>query len=159
MNHVRATALLLMLGAALLTAASACGGGGDDGGSQEPTKLPATAGSSPAATADDGSSDDGDDDGASTITLIAKNTLFDKSELRAKAGEITITFDNQDGGIVHNLHVYKGQDATGEDVGATEFEAGPIVQTLKLDLEPGEYFYACNAHPATQFGKLIVEEE
>ncbi len=155
MNHVRATALLLMLGAALLTAASACGGGGDDGGSQEPTKLPATAGSSPAATADDGSSDDV----ASTITLIAKNTLFDKSELRAKAGEITITFDNQDGGIVHNLHVYKGQDATGEDVGATEFEAGPIVQTLKLDLEPGEYFYVCNAHPATQFGKLIVEEE
>lgn len=155
MNHVRATALLLMLGAALLTAASACGGGGDDGGSQEPTKLPATAGSSPAATADDGSSDDG----ASTITLIAKNTLFDKSELRAKAGEITITFDNQDGGIVHNLHVYKGQDADGEDVGATELEAGPIVQTLKLDLEPGEYFYVCNAHPATQFGKLIVEEE
>ena len=152
MNHVRATALLLMLGAALLTAASACGGGSDDGGGQEPTKPPATAASSPAATADDGSSDDG----ASTITLVAKNTLWDKTKLEARAGEITFEVDNQDGGIVHNIHVYKGQDADGEDVGTTELEAGPIMQTLKLDLEPGEYFFVCDAHPATMAGKLEV---
>lgn len=155
MNHVRATALLLMLGAALLTAASACGGGGDDGGSQEPTKLPATAGSSPAATADDGSSDDG----ASTITLIAKNTLWDKTKLEAKPGEVTIEVDNQDGGIVHNVHVFKGKDDTGEDMGMTEIEAGPVKQTFKFTAVAGEYFYVCDAHPATMTGTIEVEEE
>ncbi len=153
MNHVRATALLLMLGAALLTAASACGGGDDDGGSQEPTKPPATAASSPAATADDG------DDGAATITLVAKNTLWDKTKLEAKAGEITFDIDHQDGGIVHNIHIYKGADDTGEDIGQTELEAGPIKQTLTVTLEAGAYFFVCDAHPATMAGTIEVEEE
>lgn len=156
MNHVRAAALLFMLGAALLATVSACGGGDDGDADQEPTKPSATAASSPAATADDGSSDDGDD-GASTITLVAKNTLWDKTKLEAKVGEITFEVDNQDGGIVHNIHVYKGQDADGEDVGTTELEAGPIVQTLKLDLEPGEYFFVCDAHPATMAGTIEVD--
>lgn len=153
MNHVRAAALLFMLGAALLATVSACGGGDDGDADQEPTKPSATAANSPAATADDG----GSDDGASTITLVAKNTLWDKTKLEARAGEITFEVDNQDGGIVHNIHVYKGQDADGEDVGATELEAGPTVQTLKLDLEPGEYFFVCDAHPATMAGTIEVD--
>ena len=154
MNHVRAAALL-MLGAALLATASACGGGDDDAADQEPTKPSATAANSPAATTDDGSSDDGD--GPSTITLVAKNTLWDKTKLEAKAGEITFLIDNQDGGIVHNFHIYKGADDTGEDMGQTELEAGPVKQTLTVTLGPGTYFFVCDAHPATQAGTIEVE--
>jgi len=153
MNHVRAAALLFMLGAALLATASACGGGDDDGANQEPTKPSATAASSPAATADDG------DNGASTITLVAKNTLWDKTKLEAKPGEITFLIDNQDGGIVHNIHIYKGTDDTGEDMGQTELEAGPVKQTLTVTLDPGTYFFVCDAHPATMAGTLEVEAE
>lgn len=149
MNYLRAAALLLMLGAALLATASACGGGDDDA---EPTRPGATA----ATTEDDGNGDDGDG-AASEITLVAKNTLWDKTELEAKAGEITFTVDNQDGGILHNLHIYKGADASGEDVKMTELEAGPVTQTLTVTLEPGSYFFVCDVHPATMEGTLQVE--
>lgn len=127
----------------------ACGGGddsGDDNGG-EPTSA-----ASAAPTSDD------DGEVSNDLKLVSKNTLFDKSKLRAEAGEITITVDNQDGGIVHNVHVYKGKDAKGEDIAMTELEAGPGGQTLKLDLQPGEYFYVCDAHPATMAGTLTVEE-
>jgi len=96
--------------------------------------------------------------GATTaLMLVAKNTLFDKSELKAKAGSVAIEVDNQDSGIPHNIHVYKGRDNSGEDMGKTEFVAGPTKQTLTLTLAAGEYFFVCDIHPATMSGKLVVE--
>lgn len=150
MRNMRAAALLLMLGAALLTAASACGGGSDDSGDKEPTNTAPTA-----AATQDGA---GDGEG-NALTLVAKNTLWDKTKLGAKPGEVTIEVDNQDGGIVHNVHVYKGKDDTGEDIGMTEIEAGPVMQTFKFTAMAGEYFYVCDAHPATMAGTIEVEEE
>lgn len=152
MNYLRAAGLLLMLGAALLATASACGGGDDDTDDAESTRPAVTA----AATEGGGDGDDGDD-AASEITLVGKNTLWDKTELEAKPGEITFTVDNQDGGIVHNIHIYTGTDNTGEDVGETELEAGPVTQTLTVTLEPGTYFFVCDAHPATMAGTIEVE--
>lgn len=143
-KYAAGIAVFLLAGALV-----ACGGGddsGDDDGG-EPTSV-----ASAAATSD---SDDGEV--SNDLKLVSKNTLFDKTKLRAKAGEITITHDNQDGGIIHNVAVFKGSDASGELMGATELEAGPLVQTLVLDLEPGEYFYVCDVHPTTMTGQLIVE--
>jgi len=153
----RALAAALAL-ALLALALAACGGGdddGDDGGNGNGGEPTASRTATNGDDDDDGDDDDGDE---RELTLVSKNTLFDKSELRAEAGEITIIHDNQDPGIVHNVHVYKGSDADGEDMGATELEAGPGTQTLTLTLEPGEYFYVCDAHPATMYGTLIVEE-
>jgi plastocyanin len=144
--------------AMLALAATACGGddNGDDGGNGGNT--PAASATTPASTPDNGG-DDGDDgeDGENIFTIVSKNTLFDKTEIEAKAGEITLIEDNQDPGLVHNLHVFKGSDATGDDLGATELEAGPAKQELKLNLEAGDYFYQCDAHPATMSGTLKVE--
>lgn len=95
--------------------------------------------------------------GPTILTLVAKNTLFDATELSAKAGEVTIRVDNQEDGLPHNVHVYKGNDNSGEDLGKTEFESGPVIQTLKLDLTKGDYFFVCEVHPATMAGKLTVE--
>lgn len=148
---VMAAALLVLV----LGAGAACGGGddeGDDGGN-----VPTSAATPANGNGGDGNGD-ADDDG-NVLRLVAKDTLFDKTELRAKAGEIRIELDNQDAGIVHNIHVYRGTDATGEDMGMTELEAGPVQQTLTLTLEAGEYFYVCDAHPATMSGTLIVEDD
>jgi len=147
----------LALGAAVLAlivaAAAGCGGDDDEGnGDGGATATPAARATNTASGGDDNG---GDEEGE--LRLIAKNTLFDKSELRAEAGEVTIIDDNQDPGIVHNVHVFEGSDASGEDVGMTDLEAGPATQTLTLNLEAGEYFYQCDAHPATMFGTLIVE--
>ena len=143
--------------AMLALAATACGGGDDNGndgnGGNTPAASP-TAAATQASTPANG--DDGEDD-ENIFTIVSKNTLFDKTEIEAKAGEITLIEDNQDPGLVHNLHVFKGADATGDDLGATELEAGPAKQELKLTLEAGDYFYQCDAHPATMSGTLKVE--
>jgi plastocyanin len=90
------------------------------------------------------------------IALASINSQFDLEQLAAPAGTVTIEFDNRDGGTVHNLHVFKGGDSDGESVGETELEAGPVTQTLTMDLEPGAYFYVCDAHPNTMSGTLTV---
>jgi len=90
------------------------------------------------------------------LTLTGVSNTFLESELEAPAGPITIVFNNRDAGIVHNVHIFRGENAQGEDVGATELEVGPIEQTLDLDLEAGEYFYQCDAHPTTMSGRLTV---
>lgn len=110
-----------------------------------PATTPASEPTSPATPAAGGA-----------ITLVGINNEFDAEELDAPGGSITIQFDNRDSGTIHNLHVFKGGDSDGESVGETELEVGPVTQTLTMDLVPGEYFYACDAHPNTMSGTLTV---
>lgn len=91
------------------------------------------------------------------LTLVGKDVKFDKSSLEAKAGTVVIEFDNQDNGVQHNLAVFKGTDASGESVGATEVAMGPTKQTLTLNLQPGTYYYQCDVHPKQMTGKLVVQ--
>jgi plastocyanin len=93
---------------------------------------------------------------ATTLALEGLNSTFSTELLEAPAGTVTIEFDNRDGGVVHNVHVFLGEDNTGEDVGETELEVGPVQQTLTMTLEPGDYFYVCDAHPTTMSGTLRV---
>ena len=107
------------------------------------------------ATTEPGGGDGGG--GSTTLELAGANTIFDKTKLEAPAGEITIDFDNKDSGIPHNVHVHKGEKVGDPSVGATDLEAGPVKQTLKLTLEAGKYYYQCDAHPATMNGILTVQ--
>lgn len=91
------------------------------------------------------------------LELKGVSSTFDVTELSAPAGPIAIRFDNQDSGVIHNVAVYPGDDASEEPLGATELESGPIEQELKLTLESGDYFYQCDAHPTTMKGTLEVE--
>jgi plastocyanin len=91
-----------------------------------------------------------------TLTLAGINSTFDKEELEAPAGTITIVFDNRDGGVIHNIHFFRGDSARGESVGETDLEPGPVEQTLTMTLEPGDYFYQCDVHPTTMKGSLSV---
>lgn len=114
-----------------------------------PTATPA-AGGTPAAGAPAGTTE---------LKLIAKNLLFDVATLTGVAGkELTVTFDNQDVAVPHNIHFFQGADATGTSVGATELAAGPVVQTLKIGpLDAGSYYYQCDVHPTTMIGVLTVQ--
>jgi plastocyanin len=122
------------------------------GGDVSPTAPPATTATAPAATAANG-----DGGAVTTLELVGVNNAFEPEELEAPAGRITIEFDNKDGGVVHNVHVFTGDSSDGEDVGETELQPGPEQQTLELELEAGEYYYVCDAHPTTMEGSLEVE--
>jgi plastocyanin len=144
---------------------AACGGGGGKATPAATAATPAAktvaaaASTKPAGTPTQAAAAtaSGDAGQGTTITIIAKDALFDKSELTAKTGDVTIIMDNQDPGVPHNLHVFKGTDSKGQDLGKTEIAAGPVKQTLKLTLAAGDYFLVCDVHPATAHAKLKVE--
>lgn len=90
-----------------------------------------------------------------SATIVGENISFDTVSLTVPAGEeVTITFDNRDDGVPHNLHIQAGAQ---EDV-QTEIMAGPVIQTLTFTIdEPGTYVYVCDVHPGLMEGTIIVE--
>jgi plastocyanin len=118
----------------------------------ESTDAPAT--SEPTGGSPDGTPPAG---GSTTLTVAGVSNEFDPEELEAPPGTINMTFDNRDSGVIHNIHVHRGSDNDGESVAESDLEVGPIEQTVTFDAEPGEYYYACDAHPTTMEGTLTVE--
>jgi plastocyanin len=96
----------------------------------------------------------GDDDGGSTagpegpvteITITSPDSSFDIESFEVPVGEeVTLTYDNADDGVAHNIHVDTGSDPEP----TTELAVGPVTQELTFTLdEAGEFTYLCDAHP------------
>jgi plastocyanin len=105
---------------------------------------------------DGGASGTGSAGAATTLKLAADPAAlaFDEDELTAKAGKVTIDFDNPSA-IPHNVVIEKdGKELAG-------FE--PITEgqkTLSADLDAGTYEFICSVpghEPAGMKGTLIVE--
>jgi hypothetical protein len=84
---------------------------------------------------------------------------FDQTEVEGPADGFTLCFNNQDTGVLHNVHVF--QSATGPEGGdlvvSGELAAGPIVQTADVPAtDPADYFFQCDAHTATMTGTLTI---
>jgi plastocyanin len=97
-----------------------------------------------------------------SVTLAAKELHFDKSQIAVAAGaELTVTFDNQDAGVSHNLAVYPSarQTTPGDRIAGLDTFAGPAKMDLKFTVptKPGKYFYRCDVHPDTMTGQLAVQ--
>lgn len=131
---------------AYLTVLSAAGLGDFSGGG--PAITPAAPQPSEPATS-------GTQSGNGGLVVVAKDIKFSPEKLTASAGPLTLTLKNEDG-TVHNIHVFKGKDNSGESVGATQPKAGPGTETLQFTAEPGTYFYQCDVHPSQMTGTLQV---
>ena len=90
-------------------------------------------------------------------SLTASNLAFDRDQLTfvgaTASGEVTISFDNQDSGVPHNVSIYQGDQAVFEG----EIITGPdsIDYTFPAP-PPGEYEFRCDVHPTTMVGTASV---
>jgi plastocyanin len=124
-STVVAVAALAVLGLA------ACGGGSDDNG----TTAAAT---QPANTATSGGGGAG---GASTVdisTPSGSDLAYDQKDVSAKAGNVTIDFDNKQP-LQHDVAV---EDSSGKELGATDLVSSGTATTT-VDLQPGTYTFFC----------------
>ena len=131
---------LTLIAAIAVLAFAGCGGDDEEPASSDSTSTPAAASGG----------------GGENLTIAADASAlkFDKSELQAKAGKVTITMDNPSD-TPHNVVIDGGtNDKPGETVGKGE------KSVASADLEAGEYTYYCAVgdHRAEGMeGKLTVE--
>jgi len=138
----RTTSILLVLIAAL--ALAACGD--DDSSTSESGTTDAKTTATESTTASPATTDGGEmsSDGATVLELtnVGNELKFDKTELTAKAGKVTINLSN-DSSIPHNI----GIKQDGEKVGPEgELVASGETSTITADLKPGTYEFYCSPH-------------
>jgi plastocyanin len=136
--------IALVLAAGVLTAAG-CGGDDDDAGS----------GGSSGGTGTEESSGGGEGGGGETLTVTADpggEISWDKTELSAKAGNVTLKLVNQSD-IPHAIEV-EGNGVEEE----TDTVTGKNAE-VTVDLKAGTYEYYCPVgdHRQTMKGTLTVE--
>ena len=151
---------------AMLLLTAACGSDDDDNGDNTPiprtaVTAPTSSATSPAAgtsvaqTPASGGDDEGS--GENNLEIAAENSEeFTKSTLEASAGDVTVTFDNKEEGVIHNFAVFESADSTNA-LASTELTAGPDTQTVTFTVEAGKtYIYHCESHPVMK-GELTVQ--
>ncbi len=98
--------------------------------------------------------------GPVNVTIIGKNILFDKRSFSAGVdSDVTVTFDNQDPGVLHNIAFYTSRAATTLIPNSSSpVLPGPRVDVVnfKAPSSPGSYFFRCDVHPDTMTGAMTV---
>jgi plastocyanin len=125
----KATALLFVLAALALVA---CGGDDD-----EDTTTPAAGGQTTAAGGGGGGGGAGE-----TLQLSAPASgafEFDTEQLNAKAGSVTIDFDNP-AAVSHDVTI---EDSGGNEIAQSDLVADDTT-SVTADLKPGNYTYYCS---------------
>lgn len=158
-------AAVLAAAAVVLTACTSAGMGSVDPVTPAPTassaSSPSTQAARPAASTATGS---GGPQAASScspsgtsLQISAQNVKFDKSCLAAPANQaFTITFNNEDAGVPHDVAIYTNSSAT-----TTLFKgavvSGPTTTTYHVPaLKAGTYYFRCDIHPTQMFGTFVV---
>jgi plastocyanin len=89
---------------------------------------------------------------------VAQNLAFDQESIIANAGsDVTVTLDNRDGGVLHNVAFYTDRSAS-QLIAGGELFAGPATETVMFTApaSSGTYFFKCDAHPDQMNGAFVV---
>jgi plastocyanin len=96
-----------------------------------------------------------------TVSVAAKDIAFDKECLAARANQaFTISFNNEDPGVPHNVHLFSADPATkpgAQSLFQGAVITGPKTTTYNVKALPlGMYFFHCDVHPAQMHGLFVV---
>ena len=102
-----------------------------------------------------------DGGGGDGVTVVAQDIAFDQTEFSIPAGEeATVTLDNQDAGIDHNIAIYANQEdgiAKNNPLFAGEIFAGVDSMDYAVGpLDANDYYFQCDVHPNMN-GTVTVE--
>jgi plastocyanin len=97
--------------------------------------------------------------GPTNVTLVAQNLAFDPKTITASAGQpVTVTLDNKDGGVLHNVSFYTDRSAS-SPIFKGELITGPATEDVSFTAPstPGSYYFHCDVHPDTMTGTFVVQ--
>jgi plastocyanin len=91
------------------------------------------------------------------VTVVAQNLAFDTATIELEPVPTTITFENRDAGVQHNIAIYADSSLADELFGG-ELVTGPTtVEYAVPPLQPGEFYFQCDVHP-TMSGNIVVSD-
>ncbi len=94
--------------------------------------------------------------GGGGLTVTAKSLAFDTKEIDLPAGQpTTITFDNQDAGVPHNIAIYTDASASKALFQGEQFPGVDNREYAIPALDPGTYYFRCDVHN-TMNGSVVV---
>jgi plastocyanin len=128
---MRRASLVLAVASLAVVGLAACGGSSNDNST--------TAASTPASTTPAGGGAGGG--GASTVnvsTPSGSTLAYDQKTLSAKAGDVTVSFDNKQP-LQHDVAI---EDSSGKTLGQTDLVASGTA-TTSVNLQPGTYTFFC----------------
>ena len=89
------------------------------------------------------------------MLIKALTTAFSPNSATVPAGAtVTLTFDNQDEGVMHDFVLY---GSGGSVIASTEIATAPSTQTVTFTLSPGQYAFKCSVHPREMTGAITVQ--
>jgi plastocyanin len=85
---------------------------------------------------------------AASLSLKVKDIKFDKKSLAAPAGaQVSMSFDNEDGGAQHNFSLYEDKGGKKSLYKGELFPGKKTVTYTFTAPSAGTYYYRCDAHP------------
>jgi plastocyanin len=143
-----ASAPVLLVAATL--ALAACGGGGG-GGSSQATTSGGGGGGGGATTPAGGGGGGGGGGASSTVKISASPSqlAYQEKSVSTKAGNVTVSFDNPDSAIGHDVCV---EDSSGKTLGCTSIVTGSSTSKAFSNLTAGSYTFYCSVDSHRQAG-------
>ena len=89
--------------------------------------------------------------------ITAQDLKFSPTTLDVTSGQpTTITFDNEDPGVLHNIQFFSDKDYTTSIYKGPDVTGVASAQYQLPALGPGTYYFHCDYHPTTMQGTITV---
>jgi plastocyanin len=90
-------------------------------------------------------------------TVVAQDVAFDTSTIELPPAPTTITFENRDAGVQHNIAIYS-DSSLADELFNGELVTGPATVQYEVPaLPPGDLYFQCVVHP-TMSGTVVVSD-